>query len=105
MKKSSKKIILFFIIIIIVLTSIIFIINNPTKKTKTIETENGCKKTGCSGNLCIEANQEDIITTCEWKEEYGCYQKVKCEKQSDGKCGFTKDEELNNCLNEFFQKK
>lgn len=102
MKKSSKKIILFFIIIVIVLTSIIFIKrDNSTKKPQNVEI--GCKKAGCSGNLCIEANQEDVITTCEWKEKYGCYQKAKCERQSDGKCGFTKDEELNNCLSESFQ--
>ncbi|MGH9956353.1 MAG: DUF6748 domain-containing protein [Pyrinomonadaceae bacterium] len=54
-----------------------------------------CFKTGCSKQVCAD---EEVITTCEWREEYACYQKARCERQSDGSCGFTKTPELTACL-------
>ncbi|OGN33202.1 MAG: hypothetical protein A3F98_03985 [Candidatus Yanofskybacteria bacterium RIFCSPLOWO2_12_FULL_41_8] len=54
-----------------------------------------CKTTGCSGQICSD---EDVVTTCEFKQEYACYQNAKCERQSDGKCGWTPSEELVACL-------
>ena len=60
-----------------------------------------CVVGGCSGQLCLqvtERQEDQIVSTCEWREEYGCYRTAKCEKQSDGKCGWTKTEELNKCL-------
>jgi len=54
-----------------------------------------CKPTGCSGQVCSD---EDVVTTCEFKPEYACYQNAKCERQSDGKCGWTPSEELVACL-------
>jgi hypothetical protein len=55
-----------------------------------------CKKTGCSGQVCSD---EDVVTTCEYRTEYECYKKAKCERQSNGECGFTKTPELTSCLN------
>ena len=43
-------------------------------------------KTGCSRQVCSD---EEVITTCEWRTEYECYKTAKCERQSNGKCGFT----------------
>ena len=57
-----------------------------------------CKIGGCSNQLCLEASDEEDVTTCEYKEEYACYLTAKCEKQSDGKCGWTPTEELVACL-------
>ncbi len=54
-----------------------------------------CIKTGCSGQVCAD---ENVITTCEWRPEYACYKKARCERQADGKCGFTKTPELLSCL-------
>ncbi|HKY30261.1 MAG TPA: DUF6748 domain-containing protein [Pyrinomonadaceae bacterium] len=54
-----------------------------------------CMKTGCSSQVCAD---ENVITTCEWRPEYECYQKAKCERQADGKCGFTRTPELLACL-------
>ena len=31
-----------------------------------------CRVTGCSGQICAD---EDVATTCEWLDEYECYQK------------------------------
>lgn len=54
-----------------------------------------CFKSGCSNHVCVD---ENVITTCEWRPEYACYQKARCERQADGKCGFTKTPELIDCL-------
>lgn len=54
-----------------------------------------CIKTGCSSQVCSDRN---VITTCEWRPEYACYQKAVCERQSDGSCGFTPSAELTACL-------
>ncbi len=54
-----------------------------------------CFRTGCSSHVCAD---ENVITTCEWREEYACYQKAKCERQANGKCGFTMTPELQACL-------
>ena len=38
-----------------------------------------CGIGGCSGQLCgLKSQMEGIITTCEYKEVYGCYQKTSC---------------------------
>jgi len=54
-----------------------------------------CMKTGCSSQVCADHN---VITTCEFRPEYECYQKATCERQTDGNCGFTKTPELTACL-------
>jgi hypothetical protein len=54
-----------------------------------------CFKTGCSNQICAD---EEMVSTCEWRPEYACYQKAKCERQKDGKCGFTQTPELTACL-------
>lgn len=56
-----------------------------------------CIKTGCSSTVCAEAGH-DVITTCEFKSEYACYQQATCERQSDGKCGWTQTDALKACL-------
>lgn len=57
-----------------------------------------CHVGGCSGQLCGDISVLDIATTCEWIEEYACYTKTKCERQRDGKCGWTENKELSLCL-------
>jgi hypothetical protein len=54
-----------------------------------------CFKTGCSRQVCSD---EEVVTTCEFRPEYACYQKAVCERQADGNCGFTKTRELTECL-------
>ena len=56
-----------------------------------------CIKTGCSGTVCAEAGN-DVVTTCEFKEEYACYRTATCEKQADGNCGWTQNDALKACL-------
>lgn len=59
-------------------------------------TDGECFIGGCSGQIC--SAEEGIITTCEWREEYACYQEATCERQADGQCGWTQTGELAACL-------
>jgi hypothetical protein len=54
-----------------------------------------CVRTGCSGHVCSD---QELTTTCEWQDEYACYQNATCERQPDGQCGFTVDDALTSCL-------
>ena len=58
-------------------------------------TADGCRRTGCSGQLCAD---EEMVSTCEYREEYACYKDAKCERQADGACGWTMDAALTACL-------
>lgn len=54
-----------------------------------------CIKTGCSSQVCSD---HTVMTTCEWRAEYACYQKASCARQADGNCGFTPTRDLTACL-------
>jgi len=54
-----------------------------------------CFRTGCSAQICAD---EDVVTTCEYRSEYACYRGARCERQANGKCGFTDTPELRRCL-------
>lgn len=54
-----------------------------------------CVKTGCSSQICAD---RDMVTTCDWKPDYACYQAATCERQADGACGFTQTASLTQCL-------
>lgn len=60
--------------------------------------QSGCQISGCSSQLCVDARFGDMATTCEWREEYACYQTAQCERQPDGACGWTPSAELQSCL-------
>ncbi|MGE3547217.1 MAG: DUF6748 domain-containing protein [Kofleriaceae bacterium] len=55
-----------------------------------------CYVGGCSSEVC--SDQEGAITTCEYREEYACYETASCERQGDGACGWTMTRELEGCL-------
>lgn len=62
-----------------------------------------CIVAGCSGQLCISDSPEGAggISTCEWREEYGCYKAHgECVEQQDGQCGWTQTPALLSCLND-----
>ena len=56
----------------------------------------GCYIGGCSAQVCSE--DPDVMTTCEFLEEYACYQTATCERQADGQCGWTETESLQQCI-------
>ena len=55
----------------------------------------GCVITGCSSQVCED---EEIITTCEFRPEYACYNAAICERQINGQCGWTMSSSLQQCL-------
>lgn len=72
----------------------------PIKFSKTVA-KTGCSIGGCSGQLCVEESAEEPITTCEYRAEYACFKKYStCERQGDGKCGWTQTQELTACIEE-----
>ena len=56
-----------------------------------------CYVGGCSGQLCGD-NRENLVSTCEWREAYGCYRGAACERQVNGQCGWTITASLASCL-------
>lgn len=58
-----------------------------------------CKPAGCSGQICVDANEaSDLVTTCEFLPQYACYKTATCERQSTGTCGWTQTSALSACL-------
>jgi hypothetical protein len=71
----------------------------PVESATSTQPTAECVTAGCSGQLCVAAaDASTIVTTCEFKAEYACYANATCEKQSDGKCGWTQTTELKSCL-------
>jgi hypothetical protein len=57
-----------------------------------------CVIGGCSAQLCGERGSE-LISNCIYKPEYACYNKYSaCERQGDGKCGWTPTPALAQCI-------
>ena len=55
-----------------------------------------CFVGGCSSQLC--SDRDDLVSTCEWRDEYACYRTATCERQADGACGWTQTPALLACL-------
>lgn len=68
---------------------------------RVVETK-PCVPTGCSGEVCSD---EDIVTTCEFREDYLCFRTAKCERQRSGRCGWTQTPGLNACLDQYVAEK
>lgn len=78
-----------------ILSTFTFLVDNTNASTDE------CVKGGCSGTGCLEKSKADqLSTTCEWKEEYACYRTATCERQLNGRCGWTQTNELLSCLEE-----
>ena len=54
-----------------------------------------CVKGGCSGQICAD---HSVISTCEFRPEYACYQTATCARQATGNCGWTQTPALTSCL-------
>lgn len=55
-----------------------------------------CYVGGCGGQTC--SDQPGLVSTCQWRPEYACYQTAVCEEQVEGECGWTETEALAACL-------
>jgi hypothetical protein len=59
-------------------------------------TTGGCYIGGCSAQLCTD--NPGAASDCAYRPEYACYKTAKCERQSNGQCGWTQTSELAACL-------
>lgn len=66
------------------------------KKIDNITTNDDCIIAGCNNQVCTD--QENYTTDCRWHKSYGCYEKGVCERQNDGECGWTRTNEIMQCL-------
>lgn len=67
----------------------------PPKQTPPLM-RTTCYVGGCSGEVC--SNTPDVASACIYREEFACYKKTTCERQSTGQCGWTETAELRACL-------
>lgn len=82
-------------IVLCALTAPVFAMGEPAAQGKA---QGGCVVGGCSGQLCAEAAADDMMSTCEWTEAYGCYQKLGVCERAGGTCGWRQTPELAECL-------
>ncbi|MFA7286572.1 MAG: hypothetical protein WC052_02860 [Patescibacteria group bacterium] len=73
-----------------------FVFSVVQELVKNPDPEGKCFVGGCSSQLCTD--QPDAASTCEYKSQYACFKAAKCERQSNGQCGWTETEELSACL-------
>ncbi len=90
--------ILAIVLIFAILFAIIFVLILEQKilKDKQFIAE-GCFVGGCAGEICSDEPVGQRY--CFWYDpKWDCYKTARCEKQADGKCGWTITQELKECL-------
>lgn len=87
---------------LIILLALAFLVTGCyNEKTPEFEcqVDSDCVRGGCSSQLCVSKNTEPVFTTCEYRDEYGCFAEAPC-ICIEGQCGHNQTEDLNNCLEE-----
>jgi hypothetical protein len=98
----KRNLLLISAVTVVIIAGFLIVILDSKKQMvkKVIGSE--CVKAGCSGQLCLGSGEEGGVTTCEWRAEYQCFKTAICEKQTNGKCGFSQSAELQQCLAKFY---
>lgn len=74
-------------------------VSSESAATNTPPTEpSACYVGGCSGQVC--SRTPDVVTTCEWRDEYACYRDATCARGPNGQCGWVPTDRLQRCLAE-----
>lgn len=59
----------------------------------------GCMVGGCSGEVCADQTEAaNLVSNCIYMPQFACYKTARCEKQTDGKCGWSQTAELQACI-------
>lgn len=99
-----KKLLLITFLIILIFVSACtnqkeVMVEDKTKLECTSDLD--CNTAGCSSQICTTKDKAlDIVTTCEYKEEYSCLQKTSC-GCFEGKCQFEQNNDYLECLDNF----
>jgi hypothetical protein len=56
-----------------------------------------CVVEGCNAELCLPRGA-GIMSTCMARPEHACYREARCERQSNGDCGWTKTSAFESCM-------
>jgi len=56
-----------------------------------------CVVGGCSGTVCQNKDAPPVFTTCEYREEYACYESIDCGCVA-GKCQWETTSEFEQCV-------
>ena len=86
----------------IILFISLLLIGGCTQISKQVECtkDSDCSIGGCSGQICAPTDKAgQIVTTCEYKAEYGCYKLTNCGCVED-KCNWRENKEFNQCMTE-----
>lgn len=62
-------------------------------------TDADCIIGGCSNTICQSKQGEQIMSICEWRDEYTCYQSIPCGCNA-GLCAWEKTPEFQSCFAE-----
>jgi eight-cysteine-cluster-containing protein len=80
---------------------VLFLGGCTEEEARECTTAADCGVGGCSGQICTTKDKAaSIITTCEWRQEYGCYKLTSC-GCVDGVCEWKENSEFLACLNNF----
>jgi len=66
-------------------------------------TSEDCKTAGCGGELCVGKESEQVYSICLFDPTHECYKYAVCEKQEDGKCGWTETSKFRECIDKIEQ--
>jgi hypothetical protein len=66
-----------------------------------VSDKGSCVTGGCNGELCEDPAGERMVTAYVLLPEFACYKTARCERQTNGKCGWTQTEELQGCLSQY----
>ena len=78
----------------------LFTEKGQSKNVTECSSGSDCGVGGCSGQVCATAEEAvGMITTCEYREEYGCLKLTSC-GCVNGKCVWQQNTEYTACLDE-----
>jgi len=83
---------------LVVIAFALFISLTISKRYKADLSMKSCKIGGCNGEICQEADEETRASICIYDPKYDCYKSAVCERQINGRCGWTQTDKLNSCL-------
>lgn len=71
---------------------------SPDPSPDECTSDSDCGIGGCSGQVCTAASEAaGLITTCEYREEYGCYKLTSC-GCVNGRCAWRESAEFKGCV-------
>lgn len=73
-------------------------VRNVTSTNPEAHTGAGCLISGCGDELCGEQSAGPQASICMVKPQDTCYATARCERQSNGACGWTETAALLTCL-------